>query len=75
MVKFGGSVLEDEKAITQAAGLVKETIERGLGVVVVVSAMKGVTDQLVALSKKVNPNMDPALADELLSSGERTSAR
>jgi aspartate kinase len=75
VVKFGGSVLEDEKAITQAAGLVKETIERGLGVVVVVSAMKGVTDQLVALSKKVNPQMDPALADELLSSGERTSAR
>jgi aspartate kinase len=75
VVKFGGSVLEDEKAITQAAGLVEETVERGLGVVVVVSAMKGVTDQLVALSKKVNPDMDPAMADELLSSGERTSAR
>jgi aspartate kinase len=75
VVKFGGSVLEDEKAIAQAAGLVEETVERGLGVVVVVSAMKGVTDQLVALSKKVNPDMDPAMADELLSSGERTSAR
>jgi aspartate kinase len=75
VVKFGGSVLEDEKAITQAAALVSDTIERGLGVVVVVSAMKGVTDQLVALSKKLNPEMDPAMADELLSSGERTSAR
>lgn len=75
VVKFGGSVLEDERAITQAAALVHATIERGLGVVVVVSAMKGVTDQLVALSKKVNPEMDPELADELLSSGERTSAR
>jgi aspartokinase len=38
VVKFGGSVLEDEKAITQAAGLVRDTIGRGLGVVVVVSA-------------------------------------
>jgi len=75
VVKFGGSVLEDEKAIAQAAGLVHDTIERGLNVVVVVSAMKGVTDQLVALSKKLNPDMDPALVDELLSSGERTSAR
>jgi aspartate kinase len=75
VVKFGGSVLEDEKAIAQAAGLVHDTIGRGLNVVVVVSAMKGVTDQLVALSKKLNPNMDPELADELLSSGERTSAR
>jgi aspartate kinase len=75
VVKFGGSVLEDEKAIGQAASLVRDTVERGIGVVVVVSAMKGVTDQLVALSKKVNPAMEPALADELLSSGERTSAR
>ena len=75
IVKFGGSVLEDEKAVAQAAALVRDTIERGIGVVVVVSALKGVTDQLVALSKKLNPEMDPALADELLSSGERTSAR
>ncbi|MDA4135221.1 MAG: hypothetical protein OK441_06600, partial [Thaumarchaeota archaeon] len=44
-------------------------------VVVVVSAMKGVTDELIALSKKVNPNMEPVLMDELLSTGEKTSAR
>lgn len=75
VVKFGGSVLEDETSINQAAALVRDTTAKGLGVVVVVSAMKGVTDQLLALSKKVNPEMDPALEDELLSSGERTSAR
>jgi aspartate kinase len=75
VVKFGGSVLENDKSIDQAANLVRETVERGLGVVVVVSAMKGVTDQLIALSKKVNPKMEPALMDELLSTGEKTSAR
>jgi aspartate kinase len=75
VVKFGGSVLEDEKAIDQVASLIKETKGKGLGVVVVVSAMKGVTDQIMALAKKENPEIEPHLLDELLSSGEKTSAR
>jgi aspartate kinase len=75
VVKFGGSVLENDRSIDRAANLIRETVDRGLGVVVVVSAMKGVTDQLIALSKKVNPKMDPVLMDELLSTGEKTSAR
>ncbi|MDA4113680.1 MAG: ACT domain-containing protein [Thaumarchaeota archaeon] len=75
VVKFGGSVLEDERSIEQAAQLVRDTTEKGLGVVVVVSAMKGVTDQLIALSKKVDPGMEASRMDELLSSGEKTSAR
>jgi aspartate kinase len=75
VVKFGGSVLENEKAINQVASLIKETKGRGLGVLVVVSAMKGVTDQIMALSKRDNPEIEPHLLDELLSSGEKTSAR
>ena len=75
VVKFGGSVLENEKAVNQVAALIKDTTSRGKGVVVVVSAMKGVTDQIMALSKKVSPEIEDHLLDELLSSGERTSAR
>lgn len=75
VIKFGGSVLENEKAINQVASLIKETKGKGLGVVVVVSAMKGVTDQIMSLSKKENPEIEPRLLDELLSSGEKTSAR
>lgn len=75
VVKFGGSVLEDQKAVNQVASLIKETKTKGLGVVAVVSAMKGVTDQIMALSKKDNPEIAPHLLDELLSSGEKTSAR
>jgi len=75
VVKFGGSVLEDERAVNQVASLIKDTTSRGKGVVVVVSAMKGVTDQIMALSKKVNPGIEAHLLDELLSSGEKTSAR
>lgn len=75
VVKFGGSVLEDERSIGRAARLIKEAHARRVGVVVVVSAMKGVTDNLRSLSKGVNPDMDASLLDELLSSGEKTSAR
>ena len=75
VVKFGGSVLEDGDAIGKAALMIKNTQQRGSGVVVVVSAMKGVTDNLLSLSRGVNPDMEPSLIDELLSSGEKTSAR
>lgn len=75
VVKFGGSVLEDGDAISKAAKLVADTQRKGFGVVVVVSAMKGVTDNLLSLSKGVDPDMDPSLIDELLSSGEKTSSR
>ena len=75
VIKFGGSVLEDEKAVTQVASLIKETKNKGRGVAVVVSAMKGVTDQIMAASKRENPQIEPNLLDELLSSGEKTSAR
>jgi aspartate kinase len=75
VVKLGGSILEDEKAISKAAGLVKATHERGIGVAVVVSAMKGVTDQLLALSRKINPEIAPSMLDDVLALGEKTSAR
>lgn len=75
VVKFGGSVLENEKAIAQAARIVRETHKRGLGIAVVVSAMKGVTDSLLALAKKVNPEITPSMLDEVLALGEKTSAR
>jgi aspartate kinase len=75
VVKFGGSVLEDEVAIDRAASLVSAKLRQGLGVVAVVSALKGATDDLLNLSKKVSPKLDPSLVDDLLSIGERTSAR
>ncbi len=75
VVKFGGSVLEDEKSIGRAARMIQEIQRSGTDVIVVASAMKGVTDNLLSLSKGVNPNMDASLVDELLSSGEKTSVR
>lgn len=75
VMKFGGSVLEDEKSMARAAALVNNAQRKGFGVVVVVSAMKGVTDRLLSMSKKLNPNASPRMLDDVLSVGERTSAR
>lgn len=75
VVKFGGSVLRDVAAVADAADWVRRLTERGFGVLVVVSALKGVTDELIETARNLSENPDPELMDEILSMGERTSAR
>jgi aspartate kinase len=48
VMKFGGTSVEDAKAILRTAAIVRGRRERGLKPVVVVSAMAKVTDQLLA---------------------------
>jgi aspartate kinase len=48
VMKFGGTSVEDAKAMERTAAIVRGRRERGLGAVVVVSAMAKVTDQLLA---------------------------
>jgi aspartate kinase len=47
-MKFGGTSVEDSKAIERTAAIVRGRRERGLNAVVVVSAMAKVTDYLLA---------------------------
>jgi aspartate kinase len=47
-MKFGGTSVEDAKAMERTAAIVRGRRERGLSAVVVVSAMAKVTDQLLA---------------------------
>ncbi len=75
VVKFGGSVLTDEKNAKKAAEMLKRAYKRGFSLVVVVSALKGVTDQLLNMTKATNPNVSDEMLAEVLSMGERTSAR
>jgi aspartate kinase len=49
-MKFGGTSVADAEAMTRAIGIVARAREAGSPVVVVVSAMAGVTDRLLALS-------------------------
>ena len=48
VMKFGGTSVEDAKAIARTAAIVAGRRNRGLKTVVVVSAMAKVTDQLLA---------------------------
>jgi len=75
ILKFGGSVLQDDATIKKASKMVKDAVDRGFRIVVVVSALKGETDNLLNLSKKLNPQVPLKLMDEILAMGEKTSAR
>jgi len=75
--KFGGTSLASGKLIKNAALRVKNEITKGSKVIVVVSAMAGITNNLLSLTDKATKSKDPlALAeiDSIISTGEQVSA-
>ena len=76
VVKFGGSCLSTPSSIRLAAEKIAMEVAKKKRVVVVVSALSGVTDQLIGLAKESSHgNVSKAELDEILSMGERTAAR
>ena len=75
VVKFGGSSLASAERIKLAAGSVAAKVSSGTKVVVVVSAMGKTTDELLLLAKEVTGSSKGFELDDILSMGERTSAR
>jgi len=73
VLKFGGTSLGTIEKIVNAANIVKKRHEEGNEVIVVVSAMSGVTDDLVKKSKQVSKSFDKSELDVLISSGEQVS--
>ena len=71
--KFGGSSLATPDRIRSVAARVVGARRTGAQVLVVVSAMGDTTDDLVVLSREVNPNPPAREMDMLLSAGERIS--
>lgn len=71
--KFGGSSVADAVCMQRVAQRVYDTRQEGHDVVVVVSAMGKTTDNLIALSKQVNPQPNEREMDMLLSTGEQIS--
>ncbi|MCU7611806.1 aspartate kinase [Anaplasma capra] len=51
--KFGGTSLKNIECILRVAGIVQQYVERGYRLVVVVSAMGGFTDEVVASAREV----------------------
>ncbi|MBK9697703.1 MAG: aspartate kinase [Propionibacteriaceae bacterium] len=72
--KFGGSSVADADSIKRVARRIVATQQRGLEVVVVISAMGDTTDELMELALKVSPQPRARELDMLLTAGERMSA-
>jgi len=71
--KFGGTSVGSVERINNVADLVIKTRKQGHDVVVVVSAMSGETNRLIALAKEITPNPNPRELDMLVSTGEQVS--
>ncbi len=71
--KYGGSSVANAKKILRVAQRVIKTKRAGHKVVVVVSAMGDMTDDLIALAGQINKNPEEREMDMLLSTGEQVS--
>ncbi len=74
VMKFGGTSVADLERITRVARHVKREVDAGHEVAVVVSAMAGTTNQLVAWTSEAAPLHDAREYDAVVSSGEQVTA-
>ncbi|HTK80506.1 MAG TPA: aspartate kinase [Rhizomicrobium sp.] len=74
VMKFGGTSVADLDRIRHVAGLVKREVERGHQVAVVVSAMAGETNKLIAWTRELSPLHDAREYDAVVSTGEQVTA-
>jgi len=72
--KFGGTSVGDLERIQNVANRVSQTLKEGHQVVVVVSAMSGETNKLIAFAEHYTATPERSEVDMLLSSGERVTA-
>ncbi|MCG8615128.1 MAG: aspartate kinase [Desulfobacterales bacterium] len=72
--KYGGTSVADIERISRVADRVRKVHDAGNQVVVVLSAMAGVTDKLITLAKQASETPDKRELDVLLATGEQTTA-
>ena len=71
--KYGGTSVGNPERIKNVAQRVARFQAQGHQVVVVLSAMSGETNKLIALAKEVQANPDPRELDMVMSTGEQVS--
>ena len=71
--KYGGTSVGSPERIKNVAKRVKRAREEGHDVVVVVSAMSGETNRLVALAHEMQESPDPREMDVVLATGEQVT--
>jgi len=72
--KYGGTSVGDLDKIGNVANRIIKTYQAGNAVVVVLSAMSGVTDKLIDMAQKAAENPDRRELDVLMATGEQTTA-
>lgn len=73
VMKFGGTSVADLARIRTVADRVKREVDAGNQVAVVVSAMSGVTNQLVAWCQELSPLFDAREYDTVVATGEQVT--
>jgi aspartate kinase len=74
VMKFGGTSVADLDRIRNVAARVKREVDAGHEVAVVVSAMAGVTNQLVAWCQALSPLHDAREYDTVVATGEQVTS-
>ena len=74
VMKFGGTSVADLDRIRAVAARIKRQVEAGDEVAVVVSAMSGVTNQLVGYCQSLSPLHDAREYDAVVATGEQVTS-
>jgi len=74
VLKFGGTSVGSIEKIKKVANIVKKRRDKGNSIIVVISAMSGVTNDLKEKSDSISKNFDKSELDVLLSSGEQVTS-
>ena len=72
--KFGGTSVANLTRIRKVANRVAKTYDQGNEVVVILSAMAGITDGLIEMAGKISQSPDKRELDVLLATGEQTTS-
>jgi len=72
--KFGGTSVANPERIQNVAKRVARNFDEGHDMVVILSAMAGVTDSLIGLASEMSKSPDRRELDVLLATGEQTTA-
>ena len=72
--KYGGTSVGDAERIRKVAARLIATQRAGHDVVAVISAMAGVTDNLIKLARQMSPEPSEREMDSLLATGEQCAS-
>ena len=73
VLKFGGTSVGSINRIKKVADIISRNTKNKKKVIVVSSAMSGVTNELIRKTRQISNNFDPSEYDVLVSSGEQMS--